>query len=967
MSEQSQDAARRALLQNALTTVDRLQSKLDAMERSRREPIAIVGLGCRFPGGETPDAYWQLLENGVDAVREVPADRWTPEAYADVDPVAAAEMPTQRGGFLPRLDLFDPLFFGITPREAIWMDPQQRMVLEVCWEALEDAGVAPSSLRGSQTGVFVGITAGDYGYHAMQAGRSRMGVHIVSGITPNAAAGRVAYLLGLHGPCMAIDTACSSSLTAIHIACQSLRTGESQMALAGGVHALVRHEHFVTFHKWGMIAPDGHCKTFDASADGFVRGEGCGFLVLKRLRDALADGDRIHAVIRGSSINQDGASGGLTVPNGVAQQAVIRQALSAAAVTAADVDYIETHGTGTALGDPIELEALDAAMGEGRSADRPLVVGSVKTNIGHLEAASGVASVIKVVLSLEHQRIPPHLHFKSLTPKATLRKLALTVPTEVQDWSPSDRRRIAGVSGFGFSGTNVHLVIEEAPAPAAVTAASKVDRPAHVVTLSAKNEEALRQLASRWHAHVAAQADVEPADAGFTTNVGRSHFPFRAALVASSREQLSEQLAAVAQGQPVEHAFLGAPQDRGREKIAFLFTGQGSQYARMGRAYYDSQPTFRQALDECDRLLRPHMDRPLLTVLFEEGAALDQTIYTQPALFALEYALAELWRSWGVKPEFVLGHSVGEYVAACVAGVLSLEDALRLIAARARLMWALPGGGAMTAVLAPEDRVRGRLAPYSRNVSIAAVNAPDSVVISGDGGAVRALAAELQQDGIVCRPLAVSHAFHSPLMEPMLDEFEQVARSVRFAPPQLGLVSNLTGAVVEDDEIGPQYWRRHVREAVRFAAGMKALQEQGCSIFIEIGPTPTLLALGRRCVTEGGMLWLPSLRRDQEWRELLSSVARLYARGIDLDWRGFDGPYSRRKVALPTYPFQRQRYWIEAEAETNDGLATSAAHPLLGSRTDTATGDVLYQADLALDSTAFVADHVIAGTVLLPT
>ena len=970
MSDQPQDAARRALLQNALKTVERLQSKLDAAERARHEPIAIVGLGCRFPGAaDTADAYWRLLENGVDAVTEVPTDRWRPEAYVEIDPVAAAEMPVQHGGFLRRIDEFDPYFFGISPREAIWMDPQQRLVLEVAWEALESAAVAPSALRGTQTGVFLGITAGDYGFHAMQAGRSRMGVHIVSGITPNAAAGRVAYFLGLHGPCMAIDTACSSSLTAIHVACQSLRTGESNLALAGGVHALVRPEHFVTFHKWGMTAPDGRCKTFDASADGFIRAEGCGVLVLKRMRDALADGDRILAVIRGSSVNQDGASGGLTVPNGLAQQAVIRQALAAADVTPADIDYIEAHGTGTSLGDPIELEALDAVMGDGRPADRPLTVGSVKTNLGHLEAASGVASVIKVVLSLNHEQIPPHLHFKTLTPKATMRKLPLVVPTELTPWPKGDRRRLAGVSGFGFSGTNVHLVIEEAPARSSTPAAA-ADRPAHVVTLSARSDEALRALAGRWHAHVSANPELTPGDVGYTANVGRAHLTHRAALVATSSSQLADRLAALTAGDDVEGAYTGQVQEQGRAKVAFLFTGQGSQYASMGRALYDAQATFRQALDDCARLLEPHMDRPLLSVLNAEGSVLDQTVYTQPALFAVEYALAALWRAWGVTPDYVLGHSVGEYVAACVAGVMPLEDALRLIATRARLMNALPAGGAMAAVLTTEDRVRAQLRRYGRSISIAAINAPDNIVVSGEGQAVEALIVELRGEDVVCRPLTVSHAFHSALMEPMLDEFERVAASTRFSPPRVGLISNLTGRVLPDDQVvDAQYWRRHVREPVQFAAGMRTLAAHGCSVFIEAGPTPTLLALGRRSIPDTKALWLPSLRNGQEWREMLSSVARVYARGIDVDWRAFDRGYARQKIALPTYPFQRQRYWIDPEPRSELAALdahSGAQHPLLGTRTDSALESTLFQSRVAAGSPPFLSDHVIAGAVLMP-
>jgi acyl transferase domain-containing protein/acyl carrier protein/SAM-dependent methyltransferase len=973
MSEQTQDQARRALLQNALQAVEQLQGKLDAAEHARTEPIAIVGLGCRFPGGaDSPEAYWSLLESGFDAVTAVPADRWSPDVYAEIDPETAAKMPPPRAGFLKRIDEFDAQFFGIAPREAIWMDPQHRFVLEVAWEALEHAGIAPEQLRGTRTGVFLGITAGDYALNAMEAARSRLGVHIVSGITPNAAAGRVAYLLGLHGPCMAIDTACSSSLTAIHLACQSLRNGESSVAIAGGVHALVRPEHFVTFFKWGMIAADGHCKTFDASADGFVRAEGCGILVLKRLSDAIADGDRVLAVIRGSSVNQDGASGGLTVPNGLAQEAVIQQALDSAGVRAADVDYVEAHGTGTSLGDPIELEALDAVMSAGRPADRPLAVGSVKTNMGHLEAASGVAGVIKVVLSLLHERIPPHLHFNTLTPKATMRRLQVVVPTAPLPWTAGNRRRVAGISGFGFSGTNVHVVIEEAPASQSPAAATG-ERLLEVVTLSAKSDEALRELASRWVDGLSGTENASLVEIAHTAHVGRAHFSHRAAVVAASTRELRDQLTLLRDENVVRSGAKGEALQRQHAKIAFLYTGQGSQYAGMGRGLFATEAVFREALERCDALLRPHMDRPLLDVLYDDATGLiDSTGYTQPVLFAFEYALTELWRSWGVTPHCVIGHSLGEYVAACTAGVLSLDDALTLVAARARMMQALPAGGAMAAVLAAEARVR----PVAdrHGVSIAAINAPESVVISGARAAVARATAELERQGIVARELPVSHAFHSALMDPVLDSFERVVAGLTLSSPRIAIASNLTGAIASGDLLcSPAYWRRHLREPVRFRDGLAALGEQGCSIFLEIGPTPTLASFGQRSFEASeGLRWLSSLRRGQDdSRHIAAAVANLYVSGGAIDWRAFEGIRRPARAALPTYPFQRQRYWLEPD-KADAGIrpvvfgATATGHPLLGHRIDSPLETVLFERRLAAGTVPFLADHVVEQTVLFP-
>ena len=914
MAETPQNPDRRALLKDAVRALDEMQAKLQAMERARTEPIAVVGIGCRFPGGaDTPEALWQLLRGGVDAVTEVPADRWSAQRYFELDAELAAAKPSLHGGFLEGVDRFDAGFFGISRREAVSMDPQHRLVLEVCWEALEHAGYAPRSLKDSLTGVFVGITASDYWQHLRTADPRRLDVYIATGNSHNAAAGRVAFALGLQGPALAVDTACSSSLSAVHLACQSLRLGESNLALAGGVNTIHNADSFFAFHKWGFMAADGRCKTFDAAADGFVRAEGCGFVVLKRLSDAVADNDTVLAVIRGSAINQDGATSGFTVPNGRAQEAVIRQALRSGGVDPSSVGYVEAHGTGTSLGDPIELDALAAVLGSGRSASQPLVVGSLKTNFGHMESAAGVAGLIKVVLALQHEEIPPHLHFTSLNPKASLGSVPLVVPTAVRQWPAGATPRVGGISSFGISGTNAHVIVEEAPRRERPTAA--IERPLHILTVSARDEAGLRAVAGRLEAHLGAHPDLPMGDVAFTANAGRTALPLRAAMTVRTIAEARKHLGSIARGAADPRVVRGEASIETAPRIAFLFTGQGAQYAGMGRELYETQPVFRAVLDRCDALLRAEMDEPLLSILYGEAAArIDQTRYAQPALFALEYAMARMWQSWGVSPALVLGHSVGEYVAACIAGVFTLEDGLRLVAARGRLMQALPAGGAMAAVWAPEHRVADGIGTADGRVSIAAVNGPESVVVAGPQTDVDALCAMWSADGVRTKALTVSHAFHSPLMDPMLDAFEKVAASVTYARPKLGVISNVTGARATGSELGSAaYWRRHVRATVQFAAGVQALADEGVTAFLEIGPAATLLGLAPACVTTETAAWLPSLRKGRDaWGTLLGSLGALFVRGADVNWLAFDADYARRKVALPTYPFQRERFWVEA-------------------------------------------------------
>ncbi|QBD78788.1 acyltransferase domain-containing protein [Ktedonosporobacter rubrisoli] len=958
--------------------------ELPAREESQRptttDAIAIVGLGCRFPGAESPEEFWQLLRNGLDGISEVPEQRWDLQKFYAPEQATPGKMNTRWGGFLKQVDQFDPYFFGIAPREASRMDPQQRLLLEVAWEALEYAGIAPNKLAGSQTGVFVGISSSDYS-QIQFSNPALLDAYAGTGNAHSIAANRLSYLLDLRGPSMAMDTACSSSLLAVHMACQSLRNGECDMALAGGVNLILTPELTITFSQAHMMSADGHCKTFDDSADGYVRSEGCGIVVLKPLSKALQDGDNILAVIRGSAVNQDGRSNGLTAPNGPSQEAVIRQALRNADVTADQISYVETHGSSTPLGDPIEFDSLKAVLMQQRSSEQPCLLGSVKTNIGHLEAAAGVAGLIKTVLSLHKGEIPPHLHLKKLNSHISLEGTTFEIPTSLHTW-PAGRTRLAGVSAFGFGGTNVHMILEEAPKGEQATSA--LERPLHQLTLSAQSEKALRVQAQNYAAFLAQHPEVSIANASFTANTGRTHFAHRLAITAADAAQLQEQLTAYAQGQSSANSQYGHIHVQGRRKIAFLFTGQGSQYVGMGRELYETQPTFRKALDRCAEILQAYLSRPLLSVLYpapNTTSPLDETEYTQPALFALEYALAELWRSWGIEPDIVMGHSVGEYVAACVAGMFSLEDGLKLITMRARLMQAQPQVGEMVVIFAEQLQLQSELEPFQDKISIAAINGPKNTVISGEREAVKALVQRLQAKGLTTHPMTVSHAFHSPLMEPLLDTFERVADQIDYAPVRIPLVCNLTGQILSVGEtLNASYWRQHTRQPVKFAAGMQALAEKGFDLFLELGPTPVLSGMGKRCLPEDTRTWTHSLRRGQnDWQALLNSVATLYIQGIELDWSGLDSDYSRQRLPLPTYPFEREHCWIEiSEADTrsyqeapvpsiSQGAATGR-HPLLDTHMELVHPAETHIWEIELDKhrLPYLNDHRIQGAMALP-
>ena len=903
-------------LKDALLEIRRLRTELAKARTPESTPVAVVGMACRFPGGANdPESFWRLLSDGECPIQTSPENRWDLEAWFDDDPDAAGRLYTQHGGYLSNVDAFDPDVFGISPREAKGLDPQQRMLLEVTWEALERSGLSTPGLHGSDTGVYIGMSTDDYAELTSTAYES-IDAWNGLGTMRSVAAGRLAYTFGLQGPALLFDTSCSSSLTALHQACNDLRAGVVSAAIAGGVNLILTPRSTITLCRLKALSPDGLCRTFDAAANGYVRGEGCGVVVLKTLEQAQLDGDVIHAVIRGSAINHDGQSNGLTAPNGKAQERLLRRVLQESHLEPSQVQYIETHGTGTSLGDPIEAQALANVYGPGHSKDLPLRIGSVKTNIGHLEAAAGIAAFIKTVLSLQHAQIAPHLHFKNPSPFIDWEHLPLAVPIERQAWEPpqgGDRRR-AAVSAFGMSGTNVHLIVEESPDPGDV---SKVPpRPCNLLTLTAKSDAALDAVVANYVDLLQTTQEPRLADLCYSANSRRIPLDRRAAFVASSDEELLCALQSFAtsragsEGGDVLHTPSPAPPP---PCIGFLFTGQGSQYLRMGSELYDSQPAFSDTLDRCNETLEPILGRSLTELIDGKSDLLDQTQYTQPVLFSLQCALYRLWDALGIRPEAVMGHSVGEYAAAWAAGVFELEEGLRLIAERARLMQEMPGSGSMVSVLGPQKQTLDLLSQSGAKIDVAAFNGPEHIVLTGDGTALRTIVAKLKKDGLTCRPLTVSHAFHSSHVEGMLADFETFASNVDFRDPSIPMISNLTGRPIEPGQIGPQYWSQHTRQAVQFESGIQSMKEVGCRLFVEIGPTPVLNRMGRAVLKDHSIAWLASLRHDvPDWRQILRSAGEMYVRNVAVDFEALDRPFASARCRLPTYPFQRQRYWVDA-------------------------------------------------------
>ncbi|MGF7234688.1 MAG: type I polyketide synthase [Frankia sp.] len=933
------------------------------------EPIAIVGIGLRFPGGSTTRAQFvEALRAGRAGTGPIPADRWDAAAYQAVGD-EPGKVRTTGGGFLAAIDRFDARFFNISPKEARYVDPQQRLVLETSWEALEDAGIDPTDPRHARGGVYVGVGAGDYGLEMADLADEELDAYLGTGTAHSAIPGRLSYFLGWQGPSIAVDTACSSSLVALHLAVEGLRRRECDIALCAGVSVVHDPRLHIILSRANMLARDGRCKTFDAAADGYGRSEGCGSVVLKRLSDALRDDDPVVALVRGTAVRQDGRSAGLTAPNGSAQETVMKAALAGAMVEPENIHYVEAHGTGTPLGDPIELGAIRTVFAQSHSPGNPITVGSLKTNVGHMEAASGIGGVIKTALQLHHREIYAHLNLETPSPHIPWDTYPVTVPTEGRPWPGGHRRAL--VNSFGFAGTIATAVLEQAPAP--VRAAAQVEpHPPYVFSLSAKNSASLRQQVENVRRFLADRPEPAVADVCYTSNVGRAHFSERIAGVVANRAELAA-LLEVAQA---ELAANNEGPGRRFTKIAFLFTGQGSQYPGMGRSLYARFPVFREAVDRCDALFSPHLECSIAALMLDRNAEseeIHQTGYTQPALFCLEFATAALWRSWGIQPSVLIGHSIGEVVAAAVANVVSLDDAVALVAARGRLMQSVATPGGMVAVRASADDVAPLIAGHE-DLSFAAFNAPGHCVISGGRAALDEVTRILATRGIGAHVLPVSHAFHSPLMGETSSAFRDAIKGMAFRDPEFTIVSNLTGRVVEPGEMSdPEYWVRHIGEPVNFEGGMRTLERRGDHVFIEMGPAPTLTALGRRCVkVPKDQVWLASMRPGAtDDHIVLRSLAEAYSSGLPVSWRGFHGGGAGRRTTLPTYAFDRARYWLPSrgDAATNRSAAPGrVGHPLLGVETGTGPASTSREfiAHIGPSQPSYLADHVVLGKVVFP-
>ncbi|HVH42842.1 MAG TPA: beta-ketoacyl synthase N-terminal-like domain-containing protein, partial [Labilithrix sp.] len=942
--------------------------------RASDEPIAIIGMSCRFPGGaDDPESFWDLLQRGGDAIAPIPRERWDIEAFYDADPDAAGKMYVKKGGFLSKIDLFDAGFFGIAPREAEGMDPQQRLLLEVGVEALERAGQVPSSLTGSSGGVFLGVCYNEYRDQGEDA--SLIDAYTFTGSALSVAAGRISYVLGWEGPSMTLDTACSSSLVAVHQAAQSLRAGECNIALAGGSNLMLSPETTVSFSRLRALSADGHCKTFDASANGYVRSEGCGVLVLKRLSDAQAAGDPILAVIRGSAINQDGKSNGLTAPNGLAQQKVIRSALEQARLKGSDVHYVEAHGTGTPLGDPIEVQALGAVYGEGRALDQPLWIGSVKTNIGHAEAAAGMAGLIKTVLAMRARRIPPNLHLREPNPHIPWSDLAVRVPTELQEWPASGRSCLAGVSSFGISGTNAHVILEGPPPPKADTIPDNVV-PGLLLPLciSAKTSAALRASAARFADYLGSPAGQSTTwrDVAFTSSVRRAHREHRLVVMGSSSADWREKLVAFAGGETRRGLVVGEANDL-NTNVVFVFPGQGSQWLGMGKDLLESSSVFREHIERCEQAFRPHVDWSLREQITADvtSSRMSEIDVVQPMIFAIQTGLAAVWASLGVVPDAVLGHSMGEVAASFVAGALTLEDAARVICVRSKLLRRVRGRGAMAAVEMSMPETEAEVARYDGKISVAASNGARSTVVSGETTAITALVEELKQRDVFCRLIKVDVASHSSQVDELKADLLRELAGLRPTAPSIRFASTCVIDPKVEPRLDAAYWWSNLREPVRLSQRVEELIGAGHTLFVEVSPHPVLtvgLEDSLRAAGVGAPV-VASLRREERESEVLhESLGVLHAAGYPVDWKRLC-PEPGRVVSLPTYPWQRERYWLSLAKKTkrrSSGTKWALIHSHVAPSDQ--PGRHVFEVEVALEDAAYgyFAAHKVQGEVWLP-
>ncbi len=945
--------------------VRKARAEKPEVELVQSEPIAIVGIGCRFPGGvHSAEEYWRMLRDGVDTIGPIPEDRWRAADYYDPDPQKPGKTNSTAGGFLKDQDLFDPVLFGIAPREAASIDPQQRLLLEVTWESLWDSGQAPSSLAGSKAGVFVAIYNGDYG-RLLMGDAAGIVSSTCAGVSHSIASGRISYLLDLHGPSLSIDTACSSSLVAVHLGCQSLRNRECSMALAGGVTLHLEPEHYIAMAKLGMLAPDGRCKTFDARANGFVPGEGCGMVVLKRLADALQNGDRIYAVIRGSAVNHDGRTNVLTAPNGLAQQDVMRAALRNAQVPGAGLSYIETHGTGTALGDPIEFEAIAKVAGENLTLEPRCALGAVKTNIGHLEAAAGVAGLIKAALALEHEEIPPNLHYLQSNPHLSFEGTRFYVPQQPCSWPRGESIRFAGVSSFGFGGTNAHIVLEESPRLARRAEVELEGERAFLLPLSSRSPEALIEAARRYRAFLSEPESGSLYGICHSVALRRDSYEERLAVTARSREEFcrlfddflaSRSRAGISAGR----ATADPP------PIAFVFSGQGSQWAGMGAALKGHYPVFDAALRECDALIQRRAGWSVVAELSAEGSdsRLSDTEYAQPALFALEVALARLWESWGITPDLVIGHSAGEVAAAHISGALSLEESVSVVVQRGRIMQAATGLGQMAVVQLPASVVASEIGEHASELAIGAINSPESTVISGAHALIDAQVEAWSRRGIACRMMPVNYAFHSPQMQPFREELVLALGRVDAREGAVRMISTVLGRVINGSELDAAYWGRNIRETVLFADAIQAAASLGVRTFLEVGPHPVLLPyLDQCCTKDESPTAIPSLRRNCDGlKTLLTSVGEFFVRGYPIHWNKVY-PRNAAPVSLPVYPYQRRRYW--PQKRQTQPVRNSAALSGVRIRSPLLPGYV-FETRISVRELPYLADHRVGNRTLLP-